>query len=107
MDPDQLAGILIVMGAVVGLVSTTITLWTIFSVMGWFAFALVLVFGVYVFRQRSEARLLAIATLWVAPLEAVSNARVLTVARFPRSDGAGASAFGAPFGNVLAVVRGT
>ncbi len=32
------------------MVSTTITLWTIFSVMGWFAFALVLVFGVYVFR---------------------------------------------------------
>lgn len=106
MDPDQLAGILIVMGAVVGLVSTTITLWTIFSVMGWFAFALVLVFGVYVFRQRSEARLLAIATLWFAPLEAVSSAWILTFARFVRSDGAVAWAFVALFGTVLTVVGG-
>jgi len=48
MDPGRLAGILIVTGAAVGLLSTTVTLWTVFSVMGWLAFALVLVFGVYV-----------------------------------------------------------
>ncbi len=106
MDPDRLAGILIVTGAAVGLLSTTLTLWTVFSVMGWLAFALVLVFGVYVFRKRAEARLLAVATLWFAPLEAVSSAWIIWLAGYISLEGGRVWASFALVGTALTLVGG-
>ncbi len=106
MDPDRLAGILIMTGAVIGLVSTTVTLWTVFSVMGWLAFVLVLVFGVYVFRKRPEARLLAAATLWFAPLEAVSSAEIIWLAGYISLEGVRVWASAALIGTALTLVGG-
>ncbi len=106
MDPGRLAGILIVTGAAVGLLSTTVTLWTVFSVMGWLAFALVLVFGVYVFRKRPEARLLALATLWFAPLEAVSSALIIWLASYISLEGGRVWGSVALVGTALTIVGG-
>ncbi len=106
VDPDRLAGILIMTGAAIGLVSTTATLWTVFSVMGWLAFLLVLVFGVYVFRKRPEARLLAAATLWFAPLEAVSSAWVIWLAGYISLEGGRVWASVALVGTALTLVGG-
>ncbi len=106
VNPDRLAGILIMTGAAVGLVSTTVTLWTVFSVMGWLAFLLVLVFGVYVFRKRPEARLLAAATLWFAPLEAVSSALIIWLAGYMSLGGGRVWASAALVGTALTLVGG-
>ncbi|MGI0148418.1 MAG: hypothetical protein ACREDF_02640 [Thermoplasmata archaeon] len=67
MDSDRFAGSLMTAGGILGLVGTVSTFFP-FSVLGVVSFGLVLVFGVLVFRNRPEARLVAAATLWFAPL---------------------------------------
>lgn len=50
----------------------TVSTYFPFSVLGVVSFGLVVVFGGLVYRKRSEARLLAAATLWFAPLGGVA-----------------------------------
>ena len=76
MDADQLAGTLIGTGGILGLAGTISTFFP-FSVLGVLSFGLVLVFGVLIYRKRPEARLVAAATLWFAPLGGVACATVL------------------------------
>src|SRR5256885_6072866 len=67
-DPDRLAGALICMGAVVGLIGSVATMSVFLGVP---SFALVLLLGVYSFRKRKEGRLLAAAVVWFAALGAL------------------------------------
>jgi hypothetical protein len=76
MDPDQLAGTLMAAGGILGLAGTISTFFP-FSVLGVLSFAFVLAFAVLVYRKRPEARLVASATLWFAPLGGAACAIVL------------------------------
>lgn len=67
MDADRIAGVLLSVGGTLGLAGTLSTFFP-FSVLGVISFGLVLVFGALVYRMRPEARLVAAATLWFAPL---------------------------------------
>jgi len=68
--PDQLAGILICTGAIVGLIGSVGTLSILLGVP---SFALVLLLGIYAFRKRKEDRLLAAAVVWFAALGAIGG----------------------------------
>jgi hypothetical protein len=76
MDPDRLAGTLMATGGLLGLAGTISTFFP-FSVLGVLSFAFVLTFAVLVYRKRPEARLVAAATLWFAPLGGVACVIVL------------------------------
>jgi len=63
-------------GGLLGLAGTVSTLFP-FSVLGVISFGLVLLFGALVYRNRPEARLVAAATLWFAPLGGVACVTLL------------------------------
>jgi hypothetical protein len=67
VESERLRGILISTGGCLGFVGTVSTYFP-FSVLGVISFGLVAVFGALVYQKRLEARLLAAATLWFAPL---------------------------------------
>ena len=71
VDSDQLRGILMSLGGCLGFVGTVSTYFP-FSVLGVVSFGLVVAFGALVYQKRREARLLAAATLWFAPLGGVA-----------------------------------
>lgn len=71
MDSDRLRGILMSTGGCLGLAGTVSTYFP-FSVLGVVSFGLVAVFGGLVYLKRPEARLVAAATLWFAPLGGVA-----------------------------------
>lgn len=81
MDTDRLAGILLSIGGTLGLAGTVSTFFP-FSVLGVISFGLVLVFGVLVYWKRREARLVAAATLWFAPLGGVACVVILSINYF-------------------------
>ena len=76
MDPDRIAGVLMCTGGLLGLAGTVSTLFP-FSVLGVISFGLVLLFGALVYRKRPEARLVAAAALWFAPLGGVACVTLL------------------------------
>jgi hypothetical protein len=71
VDSDQLRGILMSLGGCLGFIGTVSTYFP-FSVLGVVSFGLVVAFGALVFQKRREARLLAGATLWFAPLGGIA-----------------------------------
>jgi hypothetical protein len=71
VDSDRLRGILISTGGCFGLAGTVSTYFP-FSVLGVVSFGLVAVFGGLVYYERPEARLVAAATLWFAPLGGIA-----------------------------------
>jgi len=81
LDADRTAGVLLIVGGVLGLAGTVSTFFP-FSVLGVISFGLVLVFGFLVYRKRSESRLVAAATLWFAPLGGAACVVVLWFNRF-------------------------
>jgi hypothetical protein len=81
LDADRDAGILLIVGGVLGLAGTVSTFFP-FSVLGVISFGLVLVFGALVYRKRPEARLVAVATLWFAPLGGAACVVLLWFNRF-------------------------
>ncbi len=68
-------------GGTLGLAGTVSTFFP-FSVLGVISFGLVLVFGVLVYRRRTEGRLVAAATLWFAPLGGAACVVILWFNRF-------------------------
>src|ERR1700704_3514417 len=71
LNSDQLRGILMSLGGCLGFAGTVSTYFP-FSVLGVISFGLVMGFGGLVYQKRVEARLLAAATLWFAPLGGVA-----------------------------------
>jgi len=63
---------LMLAGGLLGLAGTVMTVFP-FSVLGVISFGLILPFGGFVYRKRPEARLLAVATLWFAPLGGIAS----------------------------------
>lgn len=80
MDDDRLAGTLMCTGGLLGLAGTVSTVFP-FSFLGLVCFGLVLPFGGFVYRKRPEARLLAAASLWFAPLGGVASFVVFSYAQ--------------------------
>jgi hypothetical protein len=80
-----MTGTLMSAGGVLGLAGTIGTVFP-FSVLGVISFGLVLSFGAFVYRKRPEARLLAAATLWFAPLGGVAAVIIILFARGLASD---------------------
>ena len=78
MEANSLRGILIFIGGCLGLAGTVST-WFPFSVLGVVSFGLVAAFGGLVYQNRQEARLVAAATLWFAPLGGVACVFLLGV----------------------------
>jgi hypothetical protein len=73
---DEIAGELMTVGGLLGFLGTVSTVFP-FSVMGVLSFGLVTAFGILVIRNRPEARIVAAATLWFAPLGGLSCAITL------------------------------
>src|SRR5438132_5319973 len=72
MDRDRVGGMLMLAGGLLGLAGTVMTVFP-FSVLGVISFGLILPSGGFVYRKRPEARFLAVATLWFAPLGAIAS----------------------------------
>ncbi len=70
MESDRLAGTLMSTGATLALIGMAFTgfVGAFFFLLSFPSFSLVFVFGVYVARERAEAPILAMATLWFATL---------------------------------------
>jgi hypothetical protein len=81
LDADRTAGVLLIVGGMLGLAGTVSTFFP-FSVLGVISFGLVLVFGILVYWKRSESRLVAAATLWFAPLGGGACVVILWFNRF-------------------------
>jgi hypothetical protein len=81
LDADRIAGVLLIVGGMLGLAGTVSTFFP-FSVLGVVSFGLVLAFGGLVYWQRPEARLVTIATLWFAPLGGAACVIILTINYF-------------------------
>jgi len=80
MDRDRVGGTLMLAGGLLGLAGTVMTIFP-FSVLGVISFGLILPFGGLVYRKRPEARLLAVATLWFAPLGGIASVIVFEAGR--------------------------
>ncbi len=78
MDSDRLAAILLCLGAILGLVGATPTGFTLYyAILGWASFGVVLLLGVFSFRNRREGRALAVAAFWFALLGGAASVALL------------------------------